>query len=138
MAEEVGLRFEVGGRWILILYLALVCGTVAAGILWQRRVAHSRSVEELRQAQTSLKQAVDEALPQGSDRSSIEDFLAKNQLQYIYYRPSSSGGERIPAILDAYTQYIETSSLRCKLHFTFSLDAKDRLLAYKERYVCAP
>ena len=120
-----------------ILSLALVCGIIAAGVVWHRsEVRFSRSVEELRQTETSLKRAVDEELPQGSDRSRIEGFLGKHQMEYTYYRASSSGGERIPAIVDAYTQYVATPSLRCKLHFTFTLDTRDRLLGYKEKYVC--
>jgi hypothetical protein len=130
---------KFGRRRLGILSLALVCGIVAAGVAWHiRAVRFSRDVEELRQTETSLKRAADEALPQGSDISRIEGFLGKHQMEYTHYRASSSGGEQIPAILDAYTQYIETSSLSCKLHFTFTLDSKDRLLAYKEKCVCAP
>jgi hypothetical protein len=78
------------------------------------------------------------ALPQGSDRLRVEEFLTQHRVDYTYYPRSSSDGKRIPATLDAYTQYAGTPSLRCKLHFTFSFDDEDRFAGYQDKYVCAP
>jgi hypothetical protein len=129
--------FKLPKRWLVLLSLVSVCAIGAAGVIWRERVARSRSMEELRQFETSLKRAVDE-LPLGSDRSRVEDFLTKHQVEHTYYPRSSSDRERIPATLDAYTHYVGTASLRCKLHFTFKFDDENKLAGYEDKYVCAP
>lgn len=129
------MHFLVRNRWFILFALGALCA-VALGTAWYRRSLHNRSSEILRAAEESLKRDIERSLPVGAERSRVEATLRAHEIDYLYYPPSTNVDESASAIIDAYTKYIPTPLLSCKLHLTFKFDERDKLLGYKEKYVC--
>jgi hypothetical protein len=122
-----------------IVAAVLVAGGSLAVASWV--VASIRSKSTVRQVSDSLNREMHAKLPLGSTKTLAKEFLTTHHIKFVAYEGNlgKGYGEKYggaSSILDAWTEDLNTTLLKCRLHLTITFDDGEKIMGEYSEPVC--